>query len=206
MRDILKNWEINRRGIPPSSEFTESNKRKFDAGLVAETDDAMGQEYSKRTNTPQDLVLENQRGEARALAEIKRKISYLKARKEELQRQSHAMDIVQGSSKDQPLPPNSISDIENQMTPVPCVKKYKKWIHLMGRKRDTATSICSNVDFDHTLTFVTGKEPLLGNLNMDPAYLSEVYDKLNIGINLQFQNNSCLSSEEGHPCRRICKC
>src|SRR6267143_2958696 len=105
-RDILENWELNRRGIPPSSEFTESNKRRFDAGLVAETDDPMGQECSKRRITTEDLVLENQRGEARALAEIKRRYPIWKARKEELQRRSLAVGVVQGSSKDQSLSSN----------------------------------------------------------------------------------------------------
>src|SRR6267143_4076834 len=31
-----------------------------------------------------------------------------------------------------PFIPIPQSNIENRMTPVPCVKKYKKWIRLMG--------------------------------------------------------------------------
>src|SRR5882724_8205493 len=81
--------------------------------------------------------------------------------------------------------PLSYSSFDNTLTPVARVERYKNWIRQLCNRGGYCYLILFKRKYRPYAFLLYGKNPQLGDLNLDLEYRSEVFKDLNIAVNYE---------------------
>jgi hypothetical protein len=78
---------------------------------------------------------------------------------------------------------SAFTSVENTLTPVAKVERYKNWIRQLCNRGGYCYLILFKRRYRPYAFLLYGKNPQLGDLNLDMEYRSEVFEELNVAVN-----------------------